>query len=111
MVEWFEMEGAAVSAAASGNQGFHAFVADRPDVIVSDIWMADGDGCGFIRRVRALSVAQGGLTPAIAMSCAGNREQALMAGFQLFVPKPFDVFGLVDTISRLVKIAPPAHLR
>jgi CheY-like chemotaxis protein len=108
LLEWLKMEGAAVSGAASGNTGFDTFVRERPDVIMSDICMPDGDGFAFIKRVRALPIGEGGLTPAIAMSCLQVSEQALMAGFELFVAKPVDVSKLVDTISRLARVAPHA---
>lgn len=110
LIEWLRLDGADAFGAASGNTGFDAVVRERPDVVLSDICMPDGDGFAFIKRVRALAVGEGGLlTPAIAMSCLQVREQALMAGFQLFVAKPVDVFRLVDTIAELARVAPPAH--
>ncbi len=102
-VEWLEMEGAEVWSAASGNKAFDTFVRECPDVIVSDICMPDGDGYDLIKRVRALADTRGGRTPAIAMSCVRNKEQALTAGFQLFVPKPFDLCLLTDTIAKVAR--------
>jgi CheY-like chemotaxis protein len=65
--------------------------------------MPDGDGYALIKRVRALPVARGGLTPAIAMSCIRSNEQALTAGFQVFVEKPSDLVKLIDAIADLAK--------
>jgi DNA-binding response OmpR family regulator len=111
LIEWLTLDGAAAFGAGSGNTGFDAFARERPDVIMSDICMPDGDGFAFIKRVRALAIGEGGLTPAIAMSCLGKREQALMAGFHLFFAKPVDLFKLIDTIADLARVAPPAHAR
>ncbi len=94
-----EMEGADVESAASGNTGFSSFLHARPDVIVSDLWMPDGDGFDFIEHVRNLPPETGGLTPAIAVSAAENMRKALMAGFHVFVAKPFDPLHLVETIG------------
>lgn len=101
--ECLRTEGAIVLTASSGNEGFATFVRERPDVILSDICMPDGDGYELIARVRRRSPNDGGLTPAIAMSCAGSRERALSAGFQHFVEKPFDLFLMIDTIALLAK--------
>jgi CheY-like chemotaxis protein len=99
-----EMEGAAVSSAASGNSGFSAFLQARPDIIVSDLWMPDGDGFDFIEHVRHLSPEAGGLTPAIAVSAAENMRKALMAGFHVFLAKPFDPLHLVATIGEFFEL-------
>jgi DNA-binding response OmpR family regulator len=106
VAECLRMEGAVVVTASSGNAGFATFLCERPDVILSDICMPDGDGYDFIRRIRTLATDHGGLTPAIAMSCASSRERALTAGFQLFVAKPFDVFTLIDRITELATRTP-----
>ena len=104
--EWLQMEGALVLTAASGNQGFATFVREPPHIILSDICMPDGDGYDLIARVRQLTPNNGGLTPAIAMSCAGNRERALRAGFQVFVAKPFDLLSVIEMITELATKTP-----
>jgi CheY-like chemotaxis protein len=101
--ECLRMEGAVVFTASSGNGGFATFVRERPDVVLSDICMPDGDGYDFIARVRCLAPNDGGLTPAIAMSCASSKERALSVGFQYFVAKPFDLFLMIETIAEFAK--------
>jgi len=38
--------------ANSGNSGYDLYQKHKPDIIISDIQMADGDGISFIKRVR-----------------------------------------------------------
>jgi CheY-like chemotaxis protein len=106
IVQCLRMEGAHVSSADVGGAGFDVFVRERPDVIVSDLWMADGSGYDFVERVRKLPPDRGGLTPAIAVSAAENKRSALAAGFQAFVAKPFDPFTLADMIAAFARANP-----
>ncbi len=103
VVDVLTFEGAAVQDARTGSSGFDAFVRQRPDVIVSDLWMPNGNGYDLIRGVRELPAEAGGLTPAIALSAAENMERALMAGFHVFLSKPFDLDALVDTMADFVR--------
>ena len=89
---------AACVRAHSGPAGYETFLHERPDVVISDLWMPGGDGFDMIARIRALPPEQGGLTPAIAISAAENAKSAIMAGFHAFTPKPFDVDKLVATL-------------
>jgi CheY-like chemotaxis protein len=102
IAEFSRQEGAVVFEAGSGNEGFDVFVRERPDVVVSDLWMPNGDGYEMIRRIRALSPERGGLTPAVAISAAENMRAALMAGFHGFAGKPFEIETLFDVIGDFV---------
>jgi CheY-like chemotaxis protein len=97
--EVLHSRGARCVAACTGQEAFEGFLAECPDIIVSDIRMPDGDGFELIRRVRALSPDQGGLTPAVGISSSANAEQALMAGYHVLLRKPVDVAVLVHTLE------------
>ena len=76
-----------------------------PDVIISDIGMAEEDGYELMRKVRALPPEQGGLVPAIALTgyaTRKDRERALAAGYQLHLAKPVEPADLVAAIANLV---------
>ena len=103
MAELLRSEGAQVFTERSGNDGFACFTREHPDVLVSDLWMPDGNGYDLIARVRQLSPADGGLTPAIAVSAAENMRTALMAGFHVFLAKPFDWFELIHVVGDFAK--------
>ncbi|MBW4616459.1 MAG: response regulator [Desmonostoc vinosum HA7617-LM4] len=103
-----ELAGAIVTSVASGKEALQAIKKSIPDVIVSDIGMAEMDGYMFMQQIRQLeSVRQ---VPAIALSAyAGDcdRQQALKAGFQQHLAKPIDPEALTEMISVLVNTPKP----
>ncbi|MEP6515164.1 hybrid sensor histidine kinase/response regulator [Microcoleus vaginatus] len=75
-----------------------------PDVLVSDIGMPDEDGYSLIRKLRQLEVQRGGRLPAIALTAYArndDRQQALLAGFQMHLTKPVDAAELVAVVASL----------
>ncbi|HYE18096.1 MAG TPA: ATP-binding protein [Tepidisphaeraceae bacterium] len=99
-----EGRGARVTTAASAVEALARLRADRPDVLVSDIGMPDEDGYALIARVRALGPAEGGDTPAVALTAyarAEDRARALRAGFGGHVVKPVEPAELVGLVAEL----------
>src|SRR5437762_3060854 len=97
--------GAEVSTAASANEALEAFERERPDVLVSDIGMPDGDGYSLIRRVRSLEGQSGAKVPAVALTAfarAEDRGEALGSGFQAHLPKPIEPGELTALIAELI---------
>jgi PAS domain S-box-containing protein len=96
--------GAVVIPAASSKEAVALIREQRPDVLLSDISMRDEDGYELIRQVRGLPAAEGGRTPAAALTAYGrleDRMKALGAGFQLHVAKPVDPAELVAVVASL----------
>jgi CheY-like chemotaxis protein len=106
-----ERQGAAVDTAESGEQAMELLRSGRPDVLLSDIEMPREDGYALIRRVRGLPADEGGTTPAAAFTAYARTEdrmQALLAGFQIHVPKPVQPAELIAVVSSLAaRKAPP----
>ncbi|MBD2094648.1 CHASE domain-containing protein [Trichocoleus sp. FACHB-591] len=99
-----EQCGASVIAAASATEALAAIQQQRPDVLVSDIGMPEIDGYTLIHQVRSLPVEQGGRIPAAALTAYAredDRNRALLAGFQLHVPKPVSPSDLIATVAHL----------
>jgi signal transduction histidine kinase/ActR/RegA family two-component response regulator len=97
---------ARVITAASAAEGLEKLQKVRPHVVVSDIGMPGEDGYSFIRRLRALPTEQGGQTPAIALTAFArmeDRTRALLAGFQMHVPKPIEPTELVVVLATLTQ--------
>jgi CheY-like chemotaxis protein len=109
IAEFLRLNGAIVFEAGKGSDGFALFERERPDIVLSDLWMPGGDGYEMMRRIRALSPEKGGLTPAVAMSAAENVRPALMAGFHTFASKPFDIETLYGVIADFVQSDDPAQ--
>jgi CheY-like chemotaxis protein len=101
---------ARVTVATSAAEAFELLVRAPPHMLVSDIDLPDEEGHALIRRVRSLHPEQGGQVPAAALtafSCPEDRTRALLAGFQVHVPKPIDTAELVRTIAHLVNCFAP----
>jgi CheY-like chemotaxis protein len=80
---------------------------EPPDVLVSDIGMPGEDGYSLIRKVRALGAAEGGGTPAIALTAYArpeDRVKAVLAGFQHHVTKPVAPVELVALIASVAGV-------
>jgi CheY-like chemotaxis protein len=96
--------GAAVTAAGGVAEALETLERARPDVVLSDIKMADEDGYALIRRLRALPLDRGGQTPAAGLTgliTAEDRARVLRAGFQYYVAKPVDARTLVSIVAAL----------
>jgi len=96
--------GAEVVAAAGAAGALESLQRARPDVIVSDISMPAMDGHQLIRCIRTLDAERGGKTPAAALTAyatSADRTRALLAGFQVYLAKPFDPSELVTLVAHL----------
>jgi CheY-like chemotaxis protein len=97
--------GASVTAAAGASEALKQLPLAQPDLLVSDIEMADEDGYSLIRRVRALEEkSRGPRIPAIALTAharSSDRLRALSEGFQMHMPKPVEPAELVLAIANL----------
>ncbi|CAN5919996.1 ATP-binding protein [soil metagenome] len=95
---------ATVSIAASADEALRVLGQFLPDVIVSDIGMPERDGYQFMRAVRGRTPAEGGRTPAIALTAfarSEDRTRALLAGYQVHIAKPIEPHELIVTIASL----------
>jgi signal transduction histidine kinase/ActR/RegA family two-component response regulator len=99
-----ELAGVTVVSTGSVREALDALETIRPDVIVSDIAMADEDGYTLIRRVRAREAERGGAIPAVALTGyvrPEDRACILGAGFQAHVGKPVEPDEIVAAIAAL----------
>ncbi len=102
-----EQAGATVTAAGSAAEAMAALKKNGakapPHVLVSDIGMPEEDGLDLIRQVRKAGHTVRDL-PAVALTAFVHKEdqrQALLAGFQVHVPKPVDPHDLTVVIASL----------
>lgn len=105
-----EQVGAIVTAAGSVREAIEALPKAQPDVLVSDLGMPDQDGFDLIRQVRDDGYEARDL-PAVALTAfvqKADAHLALLAGFQVHVPKPIDPHDLISVIARLAGRSRPA---
>jgi light-regulated signal transduction histidine kinase (bacteriophytochrome) len=97
--------GATTQVAYTATAALAAFHSFRPEVVVSDVSLPDKDGFTFMRELRALGSEEGGWIPAVSISGHADPEharEAILAGFQLHLPKPIDPPDLIARLARLV---------
>jgi PAS domain S-box-containing protein len=97
--------GAQVRSFPSAAPALELFQQWKPDLLLSDIAMPDKNGYWLIAQVRGLEKARGGRIPAVALTAYArieDRARVLMAGFDMFVPKPVFLPELLATLAGLV---------
>ena len=97
-------QGAQVEVASSAADALAALPDARPHILVSDVEMPGQDGYELIRKVRGPPAEAGGKVPAAALTAYArpeDRMRALMAGFQIHVPKPVQPAELVAVVASL----------
>lgn len=102
-----EQSGAEVIAVASVAEALATLTQFLPEVLVSDIGMAEMDGYTLMRQVRMLPSEQGGQIPAIALTAYAadtDYNQALAVGFQTHIAKPVEPATLVAKVAELAKL-------
>ena len=106
-----ERAGFAVEVATTGPQALEAAQASPPDVLVLDVMLPGIDGLEVLRRLRA-SPATAEL-PVLMLTAKGqreDRENALSAGADQFMTKPFSNAALIAAVRQLAdgRVAPDA---
>jgi len=100
-----ERMGSVAIAVPSAASALEALQASQFDVALIDVQMPEMDGLELVRRIRAGQAEQPLLAVMTASATAADREAALAAGADLFVPKPAtfnDVLAVLDHRRRSV---------
>ncbi|MEP0914517.1 PAS domain S-box protein [Leptolyngbya sp. GB1-A1] len=101
-----EQNGASVTAVASGFEALQALDQFIPNVLVSDVGMAEMDGYMLMQQIRSRPPNRGGKIPAIALTAYArdlDQQKALESGFQRHLSKPVEPEALVQAIVTLLK--------
>lgn len=78
----------------------------KPDILISDIAIPGEDGISLIQRIRARKTEQEGQIPALALTAYATQEdidQALSAGFNAHLAKPFNAVDLIICVQNLAR--------
>ncbi|MEG3085462.1 response regulator [Sphingomonas sp. PB2P12] len=95
--------GHAISVVSHGTRGFDAIVFGKPELIILDISLPGMSGLDVVRALRQLPATY--LTPILMLSANRNAfiaEQALSAGANEFLAKPFSPDGLVSVVDAIL---------
>ena len=98
--------GAHVAEARDVADALSQYHAHAPQLLLSDLGMAGGDGYALIRRIREIESTKGASTPAIAITghvAPDDHARALAAGFDLHMAKPVDPADLLATAATLTR--------
>ncbi len=96
-----------VRTAADGVSGLETFHDWHPDLIITDLQMPEMDGIEFCREIRKVSTL-----PIIVLSVRGEEKtkvQALDAGADDYVTKPFGIDELLARIRAALRRSPDSH--
>lgn len=96
-----EQSGVRVTAVASGFEALQALDQFIPDMLVSDVGMAEMDGYMLMQQIRSRPHGKGGMIPAVALTAYArdfDQQKALQAGFQTHLSKPVEPEALVQAI-------------
>lgn len=96
-------EGANTLCAGSVAGALALSAGQRVDVLVSDLELADGDGCGLLATLRS---RDGASVPAIAVTGYSEQKWRIRAaecGFARYALKPFSLDTLADWIGELTR--------
>ena len=93
-------EGLDVRVVNDGREALAAMAEQPPDLLITDLMMPRMDGHALIREMRGSAALRH--IPIVVMS-AGLMDQRLLAPDILFVPKPFELFDMLDRVSELLR--------
>jgi len=100
----FEQAGAGVTATSSSRKALAVLERMRPHILIIDIGLPDEDGYDLLRKANALLDQRGEKIPAVALTAYSSdedRKRALLAGFEIHIPKPPGTRQLIDVIAKL----------
>lgn len=104
--EYFVYLGAAVTVAASGQEGLILYRDVLPDVVVTDIAMPTVDGYQVARELRAAARARRHRLRIIAITAFWEMHpelRAVRAGFDAWVTKPVNLPALAALVTKLTR--------
>ena len=104
MAHHLRRAGYEVIAAHNGREALERAAADKPDLVVMDVMMAEMDGLAALRELKYADATKH--IPVIMITTSAQtltRQESEASGAALFLTKPFSPTQLVDEIKRLLE--------
>jgi DNA-binding NtrC family response regulator len=96
--DYFEKLGYEVSRAPAGIEGIETYSRERPDVVLLDLFLPDGDGLTFLESLRRQDAAVIVLT---GHGDVATAVRAMQLGAENFLTKPVDMTHLAAAVARV----------
>jgi DNA-binding response OmpR family regulator len=93
------LHGFEVITTTSGKEALDLVKSAKPDIVLLDVIMPGIDGFQVLKELRTLT----DLPVMVFSASPDNRDSAIDAGANDFMPKPFDVNEMVKRIERLLR--------
>jgi CheY-like chemotaxis protein len=103
---FLEKSGASVMVARSVAAALELHRKSPAHVVVADIHLGSSDSYALIEAIRKYNVEYRGYTAAIAIAdfaCHADKERAIMAGFDAYLPKSIEPSYVVSAIARALR--------
>ncbi len=103
LLEVLGIEGFEVCTAADGLEAVEAFARERPDAVLMDVRMPRMNGIEAMKRIRTLP--GGACVPILCVSASAfekDRQRFLAEGFDGFLAKPLEPWGVAEAIREAV---------
>ncbi|HYF00923.1 MAG TPA: response regulator, partial [Planctomycetota bacterium] len=102
LLERFRGRGLSVSTAASGREAFARIVRERPDAVILDLQLPEGDGLWVLQRLREEEIE----ATVVVVTAFGTIERAVQAmkqGAYDFLTKPFEPAVVEESVRRALE--------
>jgi CheY-like chemotaxis protein len=104
MIYLLEAFGYSTVAARDGDSGLDAMRGETPDLVICDIQLPATDGYEVARRIKAEpALRQVPIVAVTAFAMVGDREKALAAGFDGYIPKPIFPESFVSQVEAFLR--------
>jgi len=101
-----EQSGASVTAVQSVEGAVQAFRRCPAHAVITDIRLGESDGYALLDAIRKCNLEYKGFTPVIALTgyaSPEDQERANAAGFDAYLPKPFNPDDVVTALTRALR--------
>ncbi|MGF1935621.1 MAG: ATP-binding protein [Nostoc sp. ChiQUE02] len=105
IVNLLEPVGFTVIEASQGQEGWEQAVANKPDLIITDLVMPVNDGFKFIKRLRwSNQFKKIAVIASSASVFAADQYKSVDAGANIFLPKPIEAEALLELLRKLLQL-------
>lgn len=91
--------------AKDADEGLAAAIAERPDVVITELMLAAGDSLEMIGQVRSSSDTQNAIVIVASTHVfESDRARSLAAGANFFLPKPLEANQLLEVLQKSLQL-------